>query len=177
VLATLVKPRPSTSKPKPPSAATLARAVAQLSLPASKPQFGPSPNQNQWGMVPVGYPIWLWSGDTTTTMRRAVTHDGLSIDLTASRTSVTFTMGDGHTVTCTAFTKRPSPLTGDPMRVSPNCGYVYSATGRYTVTATAHWQIRWVADGQSGTLSVANTVAAASPMVIGELRTVITGGR
>jgi len=153
------------------------QAVAQLQLPANTPVFGPSPNQNQWGMVPVGYPVWLWSADATTTLHRSVTHDGISIDLTASRSNVSFSMGDGHTVTCTAFTKRPSPMTGDPMRGSPNCGYVYSVMGRYKIQATTNWTIRWTADGRSGALSVTNTIAAASPIVVGELRTVITGGR
>jgi len=155
---------------------TVRQAMAQLQLPANTPVFGPSPSQNQWAMVPVGYPIWLWSADSTTRLTRSVTHDGLSIALTATRASITFAMGDAHSVTCATFSQRPSPMKGDPMRPSPNCGYVYSATGRYTITAATAWIIQWHADGQSGTLRVVDTVPAASPIVIGELRTVITGG-
>jgi len=161
-----------------PSPAQLARqAVAQLSLPAVAPVFGPSPSQNQWHMVPVGYPVWLWVGNTTTTMSRAVTQQGLAIELEATRQSVRFNMGDGHFVTCTSFTQRPAKLTGDPMKPSPTCGYVYSATGSYTLRATTTWLIRWAASGQSGSFTVTDTASAASPLVIGELRTVITTPR
>jgi len=153
---------------------TVREAVLQMQLPANKPLFGPSPSNNQWKMVPVGYPIWLWSSDSTTSLTSTVTHDGLTIHLSATRTSVTFTMGDKHTVNCTKFTKRPTKLTGNPMKQSPNCGYVYSTAGSYKLKATANWTVRWVADGQSGRFSVTDTIASKTPLVIGELRTAIT---
>ena len=158
-----------------PSVADIATsAAAQLKLPINTPMFGPLPSQNQWGMIPVGYPIWLWTSSDQATLTTTVTSSGLTITITATRLDVTFAMGDGHTVTCTGFTTRPTHLT-DPMQTSPTCGHVYQVTGTFTITATTAWSIRWSAAGQSGGFNVTDTAPAASPLPIGELSSVITG--
>jgi len=152
------------------------QAVAEMQLPEAEPQFGPRPDQNQWGMIPVGYPIWLWLGDATDKLSLTVDKDGIEISLSANRTSATFTMGDGHTVTCTAFTQRPTHLNDDPMRPSPNCGYVYQTPNNYEVTATAKWLISWQADGQRGQLEVTDKGSSRQAIQVGELLSVIAGG-
>jgi len=161
-----------------PSPHEIARRVyAEMVLPQHTPVFGPPPDQNEWGMIPVGYPIWLWATNDTITMSHSATEYGLTVALTAKRLSVAFNMGDGKVKRCTAFTKRPAKLTGDPMKTSPTCGYVYTKPGKYRLSATTTWLILWEAGGDSGSFTVALTAEAKDPLVIGELLTVITPGR
>ena len=151
------------------------KAFAQIVLPYNTPSFGPPLKQNKWRMIPVGYPIWLWVASDTTTVSHSVTQDGLHVSLTGRRLSIAFDMGDGNTTLCTKLTKRPAKLP-DPMRKSPNCGYVYTKKGRYTLSATTTWLIEWQVVDQSGSFIVAFTETADNPIVIGELLTVITPG-
>ena len=150
------------------------RAVAQLALPANVPVFGPLPTQNQWGIIPVGYPVWLWTSSTDTQMAKTVSQDGLTIALTAARQSIVFNLGDGQHVTCAKPTPRPAQLTGDPLQPSPTCGHIYQTTGTFTITATTHWAIAWQTDHESGSFTVTDTASAETLLPIGELRTAIT---
>ena len=79
-------------------------AYAEIVLPDNRPSFGPPPDQNQWGMIPVGYPIWLWADSDTTSVTHSTTDRGFTVSLTGRRLSVAFDMGDGKTIRCTAFT-------------------------------------------------------------------------
>jgi len=161
--------------PDPVDPGTAARsAVAQLTLPVNIPRYGPQPNQNQWGIIPVGYPVWLWTSSTTTTLQKSVTQDGLSISLTARRQKVSFDMGDGSTVACTDFTTRPAKLTGDPRRPSPTCGHEYQVTGQFQITATTSWLISWQSGGQTGQFQITDSASAAQILPVGELLSVIT---
>lgn len=81
----------------------LARSLAvQLQLPDTTPIFGPDPNNNEWKMLTVGFPVWL----TTQGPRHKATTasaQGLTFRLSADLQSTTFAMGDGSQVTCTAI--------------------------------------------------------------------------
>jgi len=134
--------------------------------------MGPNPSQNKWNMIPVGYPIWLWT-DGDATLSSTVTQDGLTVSITATRQSIAFKMGDGNTTTCKAFTVRPTHLANNPMQQSPTCGYVYDTTGTYTIAATTTWLINWMAGGQTGQFTVTDTATASTPLTIGELYSVI----
>ena len=35
--------------------------VVRLHLPDATPVFGPDPDNNEWKMLAVGYPVWLWT--------------------------------------------------------------------------------------------------------------------
>jgi len=162
-------------QPSGPSVSQIAtQAAASVTLPLNSPQFGPSPSQNKWGMIPVGYPVWLWTSSDQTTVATTVEAEGLTVSITATRVSVSFAMGDGHSVSCKSFTVRPTHLT-DPMQKSPSCGYVYQVTGSFTITATASWLVAWSAAGESGSFTVTDTASSPAPLPIGELASVVTG--
>ena len=146
-----------------------------LRLPDPTPRFGPDPSVNEWNMLVVGYPIWLWT-DRPVRVSATATHDGLTMSLTAEWTSTRFEMGDGHGLTCADTT--PYPRRPDRYGVgSPTCGYVYqerSGPGRgYTVTATTRWLVTWSAGGRSGALTTGYTGQRSLP--IGELQALIKG--
>jgi hypothetical protein len=148
----------------------LARSLAvQLQLPDTTPIFGPDPNNNEWKMLTVGFPVWL----TTQGPRHKATTasaQGLTFRLSADLQSTTFAMGDGSQVTCTAMTPfTASSKAGAP---SPTCGHTYTKPslpkGSYTVTATANWLIRWSVDGFSGSFPMSYSDSA--QLAIGELQ-------
>ncbi|MBA3020724.1 hypothetical protein [Propionicimonas sp.] len=171
-------PAPKTKKkpPKGPNpSASLREVVANLKLPDPTPRFGPDPSVNEWNMLAVGFPIWLWT-DQPTRITTTAHHDGLTFQLTATWQSTTFNMGDGHTTTCTTTTIYP-PHLDKPGRPSPTCGYIYEvaspAKKPYTVTADTHWQINWAAADQTGTLNT--TYTGNRTLDVGELQSLVTG--
>lgn len=89
--------------------------------------------------------------------------------------SVGWNMGDGTTVTCGIGTIRPK---GGGNNASPDCGHTYTSTsagessGSFTVTATSHWTISWVAGGQQGTFPFELSDTAQLTMI--ESRPVLT---
>lgn len=147
----------------------LARSlVVQLSLPDATPIFSPDPNNNEWKMLAVGFPIWLRTEGPDTKSTTASTQ-GLTFRLSATRTSTTFAMGDGKTITCTAMARySESVKAGSP---SPNCGHAYQQPSgkkdRYTVTGTHHWTVTWSVDSFSGSFPM--SYSDSSTIRIGEL--------
>ncbi|HAM44195.1 MAG TPA: Tat pathway signal sequence, partial [Propionibacteriaceae bacterium] len=138
-------------------------------------RFGPDPSVNEWNMLVVGFPIWLWT-DRPTTVSTTAHHDGLDFTLTATWTSTTFTMGDGNTKTCAATTIRPKKVR-PATKPSPTCGYVYQTKSKighpYTVTADTHWRIDWSTNGYNGTFD--HTYSGNRTLEIGELQSLING--
>ena len=144
--------------------------IVELQLPTPTPQFGPDPSVNEWNMLAVGFPIWLWTeGPTTVTASESAF--GHTFTLRATYHSTTFTMGDGHTKHCTKTTPYRRSVT--PGAKSPTCGYTYQQAapkGSYTVTATTHWDVAWSVAGYSGTLP--GTHSASRDLPIGELHAI-----
>lgn len=144
------------------------RLVTELRLPVPSPTFGPDPSVNEWKMLAVGFPIWLWT-DGARTLTDTDSADGFTFTLTARLRSTTFAMGDGHAVTCRSMSRYSDAVR--PGTPSPDCGYSYQVPslpkGNYTVTATAYWDVAWSVDGISGTLPVIRTASRSLP--IGEL--------
>lgn len=142
--------------------------VTSLRFPAPKPIFGPDPNNNEWKMLAVGFPIWLTAGDTrSVTTTRSVS--GLTFTLTARWRSTTFDMGDGRSVTCTKMAAYSEAVkAGTP---SPTCGHTYTTPslpkGTYTVRTHSNWDVDWSVAGFSGTVPAYNTGDAS--IAIGEL--------
>lgn len=142
--------------------------VARLRLPDPTPQFGPDPGVNEWKMLAVGFPVWLWTAGPAT-VTTSVSSGGETFTMTARRKSVTFAMGDGRSVTCNSMT----PYSGSvkPGVPSPTCGYVYQKpslpAGSYTVRSTVNWEVSWSVAGYSGVLPTTRTASRALP--IGEL--------
>jgi hypothetical protein len=153
----------------------LQQVAAKLKLPDATPRFGPDPSVNEWKMLAVGFPIWLWT-DGPTTLSTTAHSDGLDFGLTATWQSTTFTMGDGHSKTCAVTTPYP-PHIDKPGSPSPTCGYVYEVacpkTTPYTVTAEASWRIDWSSGGEQG--SFVHRYSASRTLVVGELQSMVRG--
>jgi len=165
-------PKDETTTDPAPTGTQLREVVAKLKLPDPTPRLGPDPSVNEWNMLAVGYPIWLWT-DQPTHLATTAHHDGLTFTLDAQQTSTTFDMGDGNTKTCTATT----PYTTYTPKPSPTCGYTYetpSPVGHpYTLTATTTWTITWQATGHHGTLT--HTTTGTRTLDVGELQSLIIG--
>ncbi|MGH3719411.1 MAG: hypothetical protein ACRDRI_11360 [Pseudonocardiaceae bacterium] len=135
-----------------PSAAELARqAHERLVLPSPQIEANPA------GAQLVNLPTWLWL-DRAGWGERSATAEvpGVSVTAMARPTSVTWSMGDGVSVTCRGQ-GTPFPVGGDPKAASPDCGHLYrsSSAGQpgetFPVIATVHWTVTWAGAGQSGT--------------------------
>jgi hypothetical protein len=149
-------------------------AVARLQLPTITPGIGPSPDLNPWKMAAVGYPLWLWADGPTHVGPVSDSVAGLSVSLEADVSSLTFRMGDGHSVTC-AGSGDPWTAAVEPGTKSPTCGYTYTKPslpdGRYTVTAVANWAVTWTSNGQSGVINVPAVDSTELP--VGELQVLV----
>lgn len=149
--------------------------VAALKLPDATPRFGPDPSVNEWNMLVVGFPIWLWT-DGPRQQTTHVRHDGLDFTITATWQSSRFRMGDGEVVTCGAMTEYRQDV-DTPGRESPTCGYVYEVVSPkghpYQVVAEETWRIDWSSGGDQG--SFLHTYQGSRSLEIGELSSLITG--
>jgi hypothetical protein len=149
-------------------------AVARLQLPTIGPGIGPSPDLNPWNMAAVGYPLWLWADGPTNVGPISDSVAGLSVSLDAEVSSLTFRMGDGHTVTC-AGTGHAWTAAVEPGTKSPNCGYSYTKPSlpdrAYTVAAIANWAVTWTSNGQSGVINV--PVVDTTELPVGELQVLV----
>jgi len=148
--------------------------LTRIQLPDPTPQIGPDPKLNEWKMVAVGYPLWLWTAGPHTVTDRVHAY-GVTFTLRATWVSSRFDMGDGHSVTCTSsrpFTKDVKP--GTP---SPACGYTYPKASlpkdNYTVTATTNWRIAWSALGMHG--SMPGSFTGTRQLPVGELNALVVG--
>jgi hypothetical protein len=149
-------------------------AVARLQLPTITPGIGPSPDLNPWNMAAVGYPLWLWADGPTHVGPVSDSVAGLSVSLEAEVSSLTFRMGDGHSVTC-AGSGHPWTAAVEPGTKSPTCGYTYAKPslpdGPYTVAAIANWAVTWTSNGQSGVINVPAVDSTELP--VGELQVLV----
>lgn len=147
--------------------------VVRLQLPEPTPQFGPDPSDNEWNMIAVGYPLWLWTeGPTTVTATESAY--GYTFTLRAHYRSTTFELGDGTATRCTDTTRYRR--TTKPGTASPTCGHTYLEAprdGTYTVSATTHWDVDWSVAGFSGTLP--GTHSASRELRVGELQAIVVG--
>ena len=148
--------------PLPSPAELAAQARNQLRLPAPRIKANPAGDQL------VSLPTWLWLdrsswGDVSAT----ASVPGVSVTAVAKPTSVTWSMGDGSSVTCTG-PGSPFPTGGAPRSASPDCGHTYttSSAGQradaFPVTATVKWTVTWSGAGQGGTLPDMTTSASAA---------------
>jgi hypothetical protein len=152
------------------------QAASQLSL--DSPRIGTSPPAGSAQLVRL--PTWLWIDPASWQPQHAsASVPGVSVTANAAPTTVTWTLGDGTTLTChgpgTAY-----PTGTDPTAASPDCGHTYAHTssgqpgGAFTVTATVTWAITWTGGGQTGTLPTLQTQATTTLRVV-ESRAVIVG--
>lgn len=152
--------------------ALVTRVLVDLRVPRPGVRIGPAPSANEWDMAVVGYPLWLWTEEPAT-RSATVRAYGYDFVLAAERGSVRFDMGDSsEPFVCESMT----PYPGDEAVgvESPDCGHRFVRPslpeGRFTVTVTAEWVVRWSAAGFSGTLPMPMTSVVSVP--VGELQSI-----
>jgi hypothetical protein len=148
---------------KPKAALTPAQLAEQadqeLRLPTPSIELSPS------GQQLVNLPTWLSLGSGSWGAQSAsAAVPGVTVTATATPQSVSWSLGDGHTVTCdgpgTSYTASENP--GAP---SPTCGFTYrtSSAGQvgamFTATATVRWSVIWAGAGQGGTFADLTTTS------------------
>jgi hypothetical protein len=110
----------------------------------------------------VRVPTWLWVDASTWGSRHATASaGGLSVTATAKATSVSWSTGDGGSVTCDGPGRAWKP--GTNPAASSSCSHTYTtvpAGGQYTLSATVTWDISWAGSGQTGTEPALTTTAA-----------------
>lgn len=154
-------------------------------IPDGQPGAGPSPaelaqlarNQlhllfprietNPAGDQLVNLPTWLWLDRASwRDVSATASVPGVSVTAVARPTSVSWSLGDGSSVTCSG-PGTPFSSGADPKSSSPDCGYTYhrssasQANQAFPVTATVHWTITWSGAGQGGTFPDMTTTTAA----------------
>lgn len=146
---------------QPPDPEELARrALAKITLKGAV--IGMAPEPGKAGLV--NLPVWMWTAVSPNTWGPISASDseaGLTVVITARAESITWSMGDGRTVTCTS---PGTPFTaGAGGKASPTCGHTYrqssrtKAGGRYAVTATTDWRVDWNGGGASGVIDQTRT--------------------
>lgn len=140
-------------------AAVARLAHSQLGLP--QPDIAASPRTDQL----VNLPTWLWLDGGWDEVSTTASVPGVSITATARPRSVTWSMGDGGSVTCTG-PGTPFRTGTNPRASSPDCGHTYrhSSAARpghaFAVSATVHWAVGWSGGGQSDTFPDLTTTSA-----------------
>lgn len=167
-----------------PDRAPGAVSPAQLAEQARSQLLLPSPRikANPVGAQLVNLPTWLWVDPADWGSRSASAQvPGVVVTAVARPTSVSWSMGDGTSVTCSGQ-GTPFAASGDPRAGSPDCGHVYrsSSAGQvgqaFAVTATVHWAVTWAGAGQSGAFPDLTTTSAMG-LRVAEAQALGTGTR
>ncbi len=171
--------RPGTDGTPPDPEELARRILASLQLDAPKMGMFPKGDSEQH-MSFVGWNMWLWSEAPNDNqwgpVSASTSEGGITVTLTAEVDKVVWDMGDGGSVTCGKGRPWSSTLTDGGRNIaSPDCGYMYEAMGRYTVTTTAQWRVEWSGAGESGTIPLELTRQA--PMRVGEIQSVLVANR
>ncbi|WP_410675369.1 hypothetical protein [Amycolatopsis sp. cmx-4-68] len=126
------------------------QARAQLRLP--QPMIVTSPPDTQL----VGVPTWLWLDRAMWRPRSATASvPAVAVTATATPTTVSWSTGDGATVTC-AGPGTPFSAGVDPRSPSPDCGHTYRRSSaampaeQFPTTITVSWRITWAGAGAAG---------------------------
>lgn len=117
----------------------------------------------------VGLPVWLWVDRPTPNTWGPIRASAGRVSLVAQVESITWSMGDGTTLSCGLGTPWVPALGAGE---SPTCGHVYVKQGTYTITATTHWVARWSGYGESGSMRF--SLRASQTYRVGELQVIVT---
>lgn len=153
---------PDGQQPAPSPEQLAQQAYSQLRLPS--PQIHASPAATQL----VNLPTWLWMDPAQwRPLSATASVPGVSVTATAAPNSVTWSMGDGSTVTCPSE-GTPFPPGADPRSASPDCGHIYHQTSQgkpgnsYPVAAKVNWTVTWSGAGRGGTFPNLTTTSTAT---------------
>ncbi|CAM3756100.1 ATP/GTP-binding protein [Kibdelosporangium persicum] len=149
--------------------ATPILSPAQVAEMARKRLQLPTPriSANPAGDQLVNLPTWMWLSSGWEPVSATASVPGVSVTATAKPTSVSWSMGDGSTVTCTGA-GTPFRAGSDPRAPSPDCGHTYRTSSAkqagqaFPVTATVHWAVTWSGAGQGGTFPNLTTTGNAA---------------
>ncbi|MBB5801290.1 hypothetical protein F4560_001058 [Saccharothrix ecbatanensis] len=128
----------------------------------------------------VSLPTWLWLSGGWEEVSASASVRGVSVTAVAKPMSVTWSMGDGGSVTCAGPGTPFAPGHRDPRSASPDCGYTYrtssagQGTDAYKVTVTVTWAVTWAGAGQGGTFPNLTT-SASSAFRVAESQGIATG--
>jgi hypothetical protein len=142
--------------PSTPASALVRQAVDSLTLPS------PVINLNPSSFSVVNLNSWLWIDPSSWhSFRATATAGGVTATATAVPETVSWSMGDGHTVVCNG-PGTPYQAAIPANAQSTNCSYTYvrSSAGEpsagdpnnaaFTVVATISWSVTWSATGAAG---------------------------
>ncbi|WP_235922135.1 hypothetical protein [Lentzea tibetensis] len=145
-----------------PSPAELAQ-LARKQLRLAAPTIATSPSGDQL----VHLPTWLWLSTGWAPISATASVPGVSVTAVATPTAVTWSMGDGSTVSCTG-PGTPFRASLDPTSGSPDCGHTYRRSSArqpgqtFPASATVHWTVTWSGAGQGGTFPDMTTTGNAA---------------
>ena len=170
-------PAPSGAGPSPAQVAQA--AVDSMNLHSITIGIVPEPGPGSVGIV--GMPVWMWAAnpgpDTTGPVTASASSGGITVTATARINTITWDMGDGHTVVCHGGGTRYNASYGRAQ--SPDCGHVYTTSSSggpgdlFTVTATSDWVITWAGAGQTGTIRMGG-LTGSTQIAIGEVQVLVT---
>jgi hypothetical protein len=153
---------PDGQQPGPSPEQLAQQAYSQLQLPS--PGIHASPAETQL----VSLPTWLWLDRGQWQPQTATASvPGVSVTATAKPQTVTWSMGDGSTVTCPG-PGTPFPAGSEPRAASPDCGHTYRQSSQahpddaYPVEATVTWTVTWSGPDGGGSLPDLTTTSTAS---------------
>jgi len=173
-------PKPT---PGPPAPAAKNLALSELrNLHLAPPVLRLSPGLNQPQVVNAAAWYWL-DAAFWRPVSSSVSGAGMSVTVTATPVTATWTSGDGGSVTC-AGPGTPYPFgAANPPAQSPTCGHAFTRAsagfpgGVYPLTSQVSWQVGWRAsDGEAGTFPAMATSATAQVRVV-EVQALVTGVR
>ena len=149
----------------------VSQASLELGVPAPVVRLGPDPSWNQWKLLAVGLPIWLWT-EGVQPQTAATSMEGIDIQMQAAPGGATVDWGDGTVIWCATMTSKTRYT--DPLLMSPDCGHKYEHPGDYTITVTQQWIVDWAALDQKGQLQL-QSVGTYPNLPIRNFHAVVTG--
>ncbi|WP_053720645.1 hypothetical protein [Saccharothrix sp. NRRL B-16348] len=137
--------------------------VARNRLRLPEVTIAASPAEDQL----VNLPTWLWLSGGWEEVSANASVTGVSVTAVAKPRSVTWSMGDGGSVTCTGAGTPYGPH-AEPTSPSPDCGHIYRRSSAdqsghaFPVSAIVRWMVTWSGAGQGGTFPDMTTTGTAS---------------
>ncbi len=86
-------------------AGVVSQASLQLGVPTPVVRLGPDPSWNQWKLLAVGLPIWLWT-EGVQPQTAATSMEGIDIQMQAAPGGATVDWGDGTVIWCATMTSK-----------------------------------------------------------------------
>ena len=149
----------------------LDEARRRLDLPVPRPALNPPEDQL------VGVPTWLWLDDTWQPASATAAVGAVASTVTATPVRVTWSMGDGASVTCgPGVVYDPGR---DPAGQSSDCTHVYAQDSAglpdraYVVTVSVDYDVGWAATTGVGGRLETLTTQVELPVVVRQVQAVI----